>query len=59
EAEKEAIGIFRIIRKKVQRFITVISGNTRAKLIPIDWIYKVYIYSMYIRFNIPAGGIIN
>ncbi|KAF9774638.1 hypothetical protein IL306_007334, partial [Fusarium sp. DS 682] len=40
EAEEEARSMFRIVREKVQRFMTVTSGNTRAEPTPMDWIYE-------------------
>ncbi|KAF6528494.1 hypothetical protein HZS61_008796 [Fusarium oxysporum f. sp. conglutinans] len=40
EAEEEATSMFRIVRKKVQRFMTVTSGNARAEPTPMDWIYE-------------------
>ncbi|KAH7187386.1 hypothetical protein DER44DRAFT_636665, partial [Fusarium oxysporum] len=59
EAEEEATSMFRIVRKKVQRFMTVTSGNARAEPTPMDWIYEVRTYGMHIRFNTPAGGTID
>ncbi|WKT54140.1 hypothetical protein QSH57_004724 [Fusarium oxysporum f. sp. vasinfectum] len=40
EAEEEATSMFRIIREKVQRFMTVTSGNAKAEPTPMDWIYE-------------------
>ncbi|RKK63864.1 hypothetical protein BFJ69_g16845 [Fusarium oxysporum] len=59
EAEEEATSMFRIVRKKVQRFMTVTSGNARAEPTPMDWIYEARTYGMHIRFNTPAGGTID
>ncbi|TVY62641.1 hypothetical protein Focb16_v004353 [Fusarium oxysporum f. sp. cubense] len=59
EAEEEATSMFLIIRKKVQRFMTVTSGNARAEPTPMDWIYEARTYGMHIRFNTPAGGTID
>ncbi|PCD25994.1 hypothetical protein AU210_012428 [Fusarium oxysporum f. sp. radicis-cucumerinum] len=58
EAEEEATSMFRIVRKKVQRFMTVTPGNARAEPTPMDWIYKARTYGMHIRINTPAGGTI-
>lgn len=59
EAEEEATSIFRIVREKVQRFMTLTSKETYAEPTPMDWIYEARTYGMYIRFNTPAGGTVN
>jgi hypothetical protein len=59
EAEEEATSIFRIVREKIQRFMTVTSKETYAEPTPIDWIYEARTYGMYIRFNTPAGGTVD
>ncbi|WJG35681.1 uncharacterized protein FOBCDRAFT_203957 [Fusarium oxysporum Fo47] len=46
-------------REKVQRFMTVTSGNAKAEPTPMDWIYEARTYGMHIRFNTPAGGTID
>ncbi|KAF9765088.1 hypothetical protein IL306_002684 [Fusarium sp. DS 682] len=59
EAEEEATSMFRIVREKVQRFMTVTSKEAHAEPMPIDWIYEARTYGMYIRFNTPVGGTID
>ncbi|KAF9770082.1 hypothetical protein IL306_012414 [Fusarium sp. DS 682] len=59
EAKEEATSMFRIVREKVQRFMTVTSKEAYAELTPINWIYEARAYSMHIRFNTPAGGTID
>ncbi|KAL3588248.1 hypothetical protein FPOAC2_14147 [Fusarium poae] len=59
EAEEEAASMFRIVREKVQRFMTVTSKETYAEPTPMDWIYEARTYGMYIRFNTPAGGTVD
>ncbi|OBS16737.1 hypothetical protein FPOA_12677 [Fusarium poae] len=59
EAEEEATSMFRIVREKVQRFMTVTSKETYAEPTPMDWIYEARTYGMYIRFNTPAGGTVD
>ncbi|KAI8676076.1 hypothetical protein NCS57_00511100 [Fusarium keratoplasticum] len=59
EAEEEATSIFRIVRGKVQRFMTVTPKDPHAEATPMDWIYEARTYGMHIRFNTPAGGTID
>ncbi|EXM12685.1 hypothetical protein V3481_007249 [Fusarium oxysporum f. sp. vasinfectum] len=59
DAEEEATSMFRIVREKVQRFMTVTSKETYAEPTPMDWIYEARTYGMYIRFNTPAGGTVD
>ncbi|RFN42597.1 ATP-dependent dna helicase, partial [Fusarium flagelliforme] len=59
EAEEEAPSMFRIVRDKVQRFMTVTSKETYAEPTPMDWIYEARTYGMFIRFNTPAGGTVD
>jgi superfamily II DNA helicase RecQ len=59
EAEEEATSIFRRVRMKVQRFMTITSQDERAEPTPMDWIYEARTYGMHIRFNTPAGGTID
>ncbi|KAG8664705.1 uncharacterized protein FPOAC1_013485 [Fusarium poae] len=59
EAEEEAASMFRIVREKVQKFMTVTSKETYAEPTPMDWIYEARTYGMYIRFNTPAGGTVD
>ncbi|KAH7169652.1 uncharacterized protein B0J16DRAFT_245989, partial [Fusarium flagelliforme] len=59
EAEEEAPSMFRIVRDKVQRFMTVTSKETYAEPTPMDWIYGARTYGMFIRFNTPAGGTVD
>ena len=48
--------IFDIVQKKVQKFIILVYDKGRP--IPIDWIYKYRIYSIKIRYNTTAEGVI-
>jgi hypothetical protein len=59
EAEEEATSIFRIVREKVQRFMTLTSKEMYAEPTPMDWIYEARTYGMYTRFNTPAGGTVD
>ncbi|KAH7231834.1 uncharacterized protein BKA55DRAFT_524474, partial [Fusarium redolens] len=59
DAEEEATSMFRIVREKVQRFMTVTSKEAYAESTPMDWIYEARTYGMYIRFNTPAGGTVD
>ncbi|RSL82730.1 hypothetical protein CEP52_016890 [Fusarium oligoseptatum] len=59
EAEEEATSIFRRVREKVQRFMTITPQDKRAEPTPMDWIYEARTYGMHIRFNTPAGGTID
>jgi hypothetical protein len=59
EADEEATSMFRIVREKVQKFMTVTSKEAYAEPTPMDWIYEARSYGMFIRFNTPAGGTVD
>ena len=48
--------MFDIVRRRVRRFMTLVSK--KGRLTPIDWIYECRIYSMKIRYNTTAEGVI-
>jgi hypothetical protein len=56
QARKYTEPMFDIVQRKVQKFIILVSDKGRP--IPIDWIYKYRIYSIKIRYNTTAEGVI-
>jgi hypothetical protein len=48
--------MFDIIRRRVRKYITLVSEKGRPTL--IDWIYDCRTYSIKIRYNITAEGVI-
>ncbi|KAK5989588.1 hypothetical protein PT974_01671 [Cladobotryum mycophilum] len=59
EAREEARGVFRIVRTKVQRFMTQTTHRRDAEPTPMDWIMEMRTYGMYIRYNTVADGTID
>lgn len=59
EARETATSIFTIVRRKVQRFMTVTTHKPDALPTPIDWIFGTCTYGMRIRYDTPAGGTID
>jgi hypothetical protein len=47
--------MFDIIRRRVRKYITLVSEKGRPTL--IDWIYDCRTYSIKIRYNITAEGV--
>ncbi|KAM7182574.1 hypothetical protein V8F33_014207 [Rhypophila sp. PSN 637] len=52
EAEETVTGLFTIVRKKVQRFLIVVSDKIEPR--PIDWIFDARTYRMRIRYTMTA-----
>lgn len=59
EARDEAQSTFRLVRGKVERFMTRTTGRPEAEPTPMDWIFEARTYGMHIRFNTVAGGSID
>ncbi|KAM7210717.1 hypothetical protein V8F06_013895 [Rhypophila decipiens] len=57
EAEETATGLFTIVRKKVRRFLIVVSDKTEPG--PIDWIFDARTYGMRIRYTMTAAPTID
>ena len=47
---------FDIVRRRVQKFITLVSEKGRPT--PMDWIYECRTYGMKIRYNTTAEGVL-
>jgi hypothetical protein len=56
QARKHTEPMFDIVQRKVQKFIILVSDKGRPT--PIDWIYKYRTYSIKIRYNTTAEGVI-
>jgi hypothetical protein len=56
QAREHTKPMFDIVRRKVQKFMTLVSDKGRPT--PMDWIYKCRTYSMKIRYNTTAKGVI-
>jgi hypothetical protein len=56
QARSRTEPMFDIIRRRVQKFITLVSK--KGRLTPIDWIFECWTYSMKIRYNTTAEGVI-
>ncbi|KAM7209782.1 hypothetical protein V8F06_014836 [Rhypophila decipiens] len=57
ETEETATGLFTIVRKKVRRFLIVVSDKTEPG--PIDWIFDARTYGMRIRYTMTAAPTID
>lgn len=57
EARDHTEPIFDIVRRKVNRYMTLISDRTRPT--PMDWIYESRSYGFKIRYNTTAEGVID
>ncbi|KAK4233553.1 hypothetical protein C8A03DRAFT_38729 [Achaetomium macrosporum] len=57
EARAAATGLFRIVRGKVQRFMTWVTDRTEPT--PMDWIFEARTYGMRIRFTTAAAPVID
>jgi hypothetical protein len=55
QAREHTEPMFDIVRRKVQKFMMLVSDKGRP--MPIDWMYKCRTYSMKIRFNTTAEGV--
>lgn len=53
-AKEKADGLFRMVRRKVRRFMTRISDEENAEPTPMNWIINIYTYGMRIRFTTPG-----
>lgn len=56
-AREAATGLFRIVRNKVQRFMTTATDQTQPG--PMDWIFETRTYGMKIRFTTAASPTID
>jgi len=56
QARSRTEPMFDIVRRRVQKFITLVSE--KGKPTPMDWIYECWTYSMKIRYNTTAEGVI-
>lgn len=54
-AEEKAPGLFRIVRRKVRRFMTRISSSDEAEPTPMWWIMDTRTYGIKVRFTTPGG----
>jgi len=59
QARGEATGIFQLVRRKVRRFMTLVSEKDNAELTPMDWIYDTRSYGFKIRYTTAAEGSID
>ena len=57
KAREAATGLFRIVRAKVQRFMTTVTEQTQPG--PMDWIFETRTYGMRIRFTTAASPVID
>ena len=48
--------IFNIVRRRVRKFIILVLDKGRPT--PIDWIYECWTYSIKIRYNTIAKGVL-
>ncbi|RKL22022.1 hypothetical protein BFJ72_g14786 [Fusarium proliferatum] len=53
-AQEQATGLFRIVRRKVRRFMTRIPEGDEADPTPMNWIINTRTYGMKIRFTTPG-----
>ncbi|KAK3935637.1 hypothetical protein QBC46DRAFT_461975 [Diplogelasinospora grovesii] len=54
EARAAAPGLFRLVRGKVQRFMTIVTDTSEPA--PMDWMFDARTYGMRIRFTTLATG---
>lgn len=54
-AEEAVDGLFRIVRRKVRRFMTRVSGEEDAEPTPMNWIINTRTYGMRVRFMTPGS----
>ncbi|KJZ69027.1 hypothetical protein HIM_11586 [Hirsutella minnesotensis 3608] len=58
-AEEATEGLFRIVRRKVRRFMTRISEEEDAEPTPMNWIINTRTYGMKIRYTTPGSETID
>jgi hypothetical protein len=51
--------LFRIVRRKVRRFITRISGEEDVEPTPMNWIINTRTYGMRIQYMTPGSETID
>jgi RecQ family ATP-dependent DNA helicase len=56
-ARAQAEPVFDIVRRKVQRYMTLVTENSKPT--PMDWIYESRSYGFKIRFTTAAEGVID
>lgn len=54
KAKEKAEGLFRIVRRKVRRFMTRMPGEEEADPTPMNWIINTRMYGMKIRYTTPG-----
>ena len=54
QAQEKSKGLFRIVRSKVSRFMTIIHENSEPT--PMDWIFESRSYGLKIRYTTVAEG---
>lgn len=59
QAEESATVLFRIVRRKVRRFITRISDDANAEPTPMYWIISTRTYGLKIRYTTPGSETID
>ncbi|OBS16846.1 hypothetical protein FPOA_12575 [Fusarium poae] len=58
QAEEEAEGLFRIVRRKVRRFMIRIPEGEDIEPSPMNWIINTRTYGMHIRYSMPGSEMI-
>jgi superfamily II DNA helicase RecQ len=56
QARERTETMFDIVRRKVQKFMTLVSDKGRPT--PMDWFYECRTYGMKIRYNTTAEGVL-
>ncbi|KAH7464061.1 hypothetical protein FOMA001_g17996 [Fusarium oxysporum f. sp. matthiolae] len=59
EAEEQAEGLFRIVSRKVRRFMTRIVDGEGADPTPMNWIMNTKTYGMQVRYTTPGSETID
>ncbi|TPX16410.1 uncharacterized protein E0L32_012428, partial [Thyridium curvatum] len=59
EAEEKVDGLFKIVRRKVRRFMTRIPDDEEAEPTPMNWIINTRTYGMHIRYTTPGSEAID
>ncbi|KAH7159267.1 hypothetical protein DER46DRAFT_560290 [Fusarium sp. MPI-SDFR-AT-0072] len=59
EAEEQAEGLFRIVSRKVRRFMTRIADGEGADPMPMNWIMNTKTYGMQVRYTTPGSETID
>lgn len=59
EADEQAEGLFRIVRRKVRQFMTRVPEGEDVDPTPMNWIINTRTYGMRIRFTTPGSETID